>query len=72
MSITASKVYEYVLECDECGIMEVYHTGDSDREIFVHSLQTAKRAALFHKCGSKTLCHICYERVCYERRRKNE
>lgn len=70
MGITASKVYEYVLECDKCGIMEVYHTGDLDRGVFVHSLSTAKRAASFHKCGSKTLCHICYEGYLLDKRKK--
>ena len=64
MSILVSRVYEYALECDQCGFMEVYHTGDSDRGVVVHSVPTAKRAALFHVCkrgdGNKVLCHKCY------------
>lgn len=61
MSVSAMRVYEYVLICDHCGVMEVYHTGDSERGIKVHSITTAIRAASFHRRKRKILCPICTE-----------
>lgn len=72
MSISAWRVYEYVLECDRCGVEEVYHSEDHENGIRIHSIPTARKAAQFHRVNGKDLCHICYEAYASERRQKNE
>lgn len=61
MAISVLKVNEYIVECDKCGFEEVYHTGDMDNGITVHSIVSAMKAAKFHKCQAGVLCSICYE-----------
>ena len=68
MAVKTMKVYEYVVECDQCGYMEVYHTGDEDRNIRIHGAVTAIRAAGFHRRHVGLLCGICTEK--YDSKRK--
>lgn len=70
MAMTIMRVYEYMVECDACGIMEVYHTGDEDRGIRIHSAKSAIRGADFHHRRGKLLCNICTEKHDSERKKK--
>ena len=62
MGFNVLHCYEYSMRCDECGTEEVLHTGDyiEDRDIFVHSSETAIKAAEFHRSKSKLLCDECF------------
>ncbi len=62
MSVRVMRVYEYVIECDKCGWMDIYHTGDEDRGIKIHTVSTAMRASGFHRRKRKLLCPICFEK----------
>ena len=62
MAVTTMRVYEYMVECDACGIMEIYHTGDEDRGIRIHSAESAVRGAGFHRRHGELLCGICTEK----------
>ena len=70
MAIRALRIYEYWVECDKCGNEEVLHTGDQDNGVFIHSMTTAKRAAMYHYVGKKLLCPICYENYLYDKTHK--
>ena len=70
MGITAMKCFEYWVVCDNCGRDEVYHTNDEDNGVLVHSIQSAIRAARFHKSKGKLYCPFCYENILYERTHK--
>ena len=67
MGVRALRIYEYWVECDKCENEEVYHTGDIDRSVFVHSIASAIRAAGYHKRGGKLLCPICNESYVYDK-----
>ena len=60
MAVKVRKVNEYDVECDECGYEEVLYSYDQDNGVIVHSIETAMRAARFHKRKGKCLCPICY------------
>ncbi len=64
MSVLILKCYEYQMYCDQCGTEEVLHTGDcaevNGEEIFVHSRDTAIKAALYHRSHGMLLCDKCY------------
>ena len=70
MGIRALRIYEYWVECDECGREEVYHTHDQDNGVYVHSIASAKRASGYHYCGEKLLCPICYENYVFDKTHK--
>ena len=70
MGITAMKCFEYWVVCDNCGRDEIYHTNDKDNGVLVHSIQSAIRAARFHKSKDKLYCPFCYESILYERTHK--
>ena len=71
MGATAMRVFEYYMECDQCGYGEVMHTGDMDHNIRVHSLSSAIRACQYHKLkNGKILCHICYESYVFDKTHK--
>lgn len=69
MSVEAIRVYEYSVVCDRCEFFEIYHTGDEDNGVRVHSITSAIKAARFHRAGRKVLCPLCWERHFEERKR---
>lgn len=60
--INVLRVFEYDMACDECGVNEVLHTGDSDRETYVHNIHTAIKLAGFHRSRGQLLCDECFKK----------
>ena len=60
VSISVLICNEYVVECDKCGVQEVYHTGDIDHGIWVHTERTARQASGYHYLKGQLLCPICF------------
>lgn len=56
MSIRISKVTEYTLTCDRCGIEEYTTTLDGN----VNDTESAIKHLCFHKYNSKLLCEDCF------------
>lgn len=62
MSVSVMRCFEYSVECDKCGYLEVYHTGDWDNGVYVHSIRDAVRASQFKpskKRNGMLLCQRC-------------
>lgn len=58
---TATRVFEYWMECDSCGAFECLHTGDSAGGVFVHNIRTAEKVGDFRHHKGQLLCRKCYE-----------
>ena len=67
MSFSVMRCFEYVAECDVCGLMDVMHTGDcptvNGKEIFVHDTHTAIKGFRFHQTKNGFVCDQCYKRL---------
>lgn len=65
MAFSVLKCYEYVMECDKCGVMEILHTGDrphvKGEELYVHNKHTAIKGALYHQSKGLLLCDKCFK-----------
>jgi len=62
MGIVCTKIFEYVLTCDKCNFEEVYHTGDWDNGVRVHSIDSAVKASKFHVTKQGYLCDSCFSK----------
>ena len=64
MGYSVLRCFEYVMECDTCGAMEILHTGDfptvDGKSIYVHNRNTAIKGALYHQSKGKLLCDECF------------
>ena len=61
MGLSVRRCFEYVFECDDCGAMDVVHTGDSvSRGEVVHDKESARRVCKFHTSNGKVLCDECF------------
>lgn len=67
MGFTVMRCFEYVAECDICGVMDVMHTGDAPtvdgQSIFVHDTQTAIKGFMFHRTSNGFICDDCYKKI---------
>lgn len=59
MSVQCMRCYEYTVTCDRCEAQEVYHTGDSDHGVVVHSIGSAIRASGYRRMNGRHLCPEC-------------
>lgn len=62
MSVSVMRCFEYTVTCDRCGAWEIYHTGDEDRSVRVHTMRTAVRASGYRpgrKMNGVLLCPEC-------------
>lgn len=59
MAANVRRYFEYTIECDVCGAVEVLHTGDEVYGIYVHSIPTAIRAAEYGWLQDRLLCCSC-------------
>lgn len=55
MGVSVMKVFEYIVECDNCEASEVYHTFDWDNCIQIHDKRTAPRPVAI-KSGTASCC----------------
>ena len=67
MGLSVLRCFEYVAECDICGVMDVMHTGDAPtvngQIIFVHDTQSAIKGFEFHKTKKGFICNDCYKKI---------
>ena len=59
------KCFEYGFFCDNpsCNDWETLHTGDVVDGLFVHDMQTAFKAANYHRSKGKTYCDKCFKEM---------
>lgn len=60
MGFRATRLVEYDFDCDICGKNETLYTGDCPDDIIVHDINTAFKAAGYHKSKGKILCADCF------------
>jgi len=67
MGFIVLRCFEYVAECDMCGVMDVMHTGDTPtvdgQSIFVHDTQSAIKGFQFHQTKNGFICDDCYKKI---------
>ncbi len=67
MGFSVLRCFEYVAECDICGVMDVMHTGDAPtvdgESIYVHDTQSAIKGFQFHKTKNGFICDDCYKKI---------
>ena len=67
MGFRIMRCFEYGAECDECGEMDVLHTGDTltinGQEIFVHDKQSAIKGLQYHRSKGRYLCDRCFKKM---------
>lgn len=67
MGFSVLRCFEYVAECDICGVMDVMHTGDrpkvNGQTIHVHDTQSAIKGFQFHKTKNGFICDDCYKKI---------
>lgn len=67
MGFSVLRCFEYIAECDICGVMDVMHTGDmptvNGQEIFVHDTQSAIKGFEFHRTKHGFICNDCYKKL---------
>ena len=61
MSVEVKNIHRYIVVCDVCARLEEFVTDDLERGIFVHTVNTAIRAAGYHRHRGVLLCPVCYE-----------
>jgi len=60
MGLMVMRCFEYAFECDDCGAMDVVHTGDSANGEVVHNKESARRVCKFHTSNGLVLCDECF------------
>jgi hypothetical protein len=67
MGFSVLRCFEYVAECDMCGVMDVMHTGDvptvDGQSIYVHDTQSAIKGFQFHRTKNGFICDDCYKKI---------
>lgn len=67
MGFSVLRCFEYVAECDICGVMDVMHTGDeptvNGQTIHVHDTPSAIKGFQFHKTKNGFVCDDCYKKI---------
>ena len=68
MSVIVMRCFEYTVTCDKCGAQEVYHTGDTDRGVHVHSIRDAVLASGYKVSRKRNGTLLCPECIAAENR----
>lgn len=67
MGLQVIRCFEYVIECDVCGEMDVMHTGDfptvKGKSIYVHDISSAIKGFEYHKSKGRLLCDKCFRKM---------
>ena len=67
MGFNVLRTFEYIAECDICGVMDVMHTGDTPtvdgQDIYVHDTQSAIKGFQFHRTKHGFICDECYRQI---------
>ena len=75
MGFSVLRCFEYVAECDMCGVMDTMHTGDvptvDGQSIYVHDTQSAIKGFRFHKTKNGFICDDCYKHFIKQKVRNN-